>query len=112
MKKLKEQEKVFFKTTSTFEVTEVVEINKANNTASLKNKVMVERKSETSQFNRPDGKPGFALKVTPETQELYDKYLLFHQVKQALESFQSTLKKGYEAQELPQLKAILEALKK
>lgn len=112
MKKIKENEKVYFRTNSLFEETEVIEINKAQNLAILKNRVMVIRKSETNQFDRPDGKPGFALKITEETQELYSKYLVYNELKKALDEFLSAFKNGFESQSLTQMQNLLRDLKK
>lgn len=110
--KLEAQEKVYYLGNfNHFEETEVVEINKTQNRAILKNKVIVFRKSERNLFSRPDGKEGYALKITEETQELYSKFLAFHQLKRSLESFQEKLKNGYQAQDLTQMQNLLESLK-
>lgn len=114
--KLKEEEEVyFFMPNQGIELTKVTEVNKAQHLATLANKVTLYQTSDKKigyKFTRPDGKEGYALKVTEETQELYSKFLAYNELKKLLDHFQKkVLIKGYQEQSLTQMQNLINLLK-
>lgn len=89
-----DQEVIYHDGETLIEITKVVEINKANKTAKLANKVLVSRISSTDKFDRVDGKKGYALEMSKKNQKEFEQYKAYFWCKRKLESISSSLSKA------------------
>lgn len=94
--RLKEEKEALYSDGQTLmERVTVTKVDKEKNIAILSNRITVQRIDTNGEFLRVDGKKGFALPLTEKTEQLWNKYVLYHQSKKALEEAQNHLKKGW-----------------